>query len=104
MTKWKNTINIKHLFNEDESKEYVKGICTNIISQLKLIQPNIEEESFFSDELDEMIYLFEDIVEAKEVDCYLGKTWCEWFNYRLGELYDLGDAYIAPNEKFLWIN
>jgi hypothetical protein len=125
MIKWRNKIEIKQFFTEDESDQSVLNVLNMLIPQLNyvirherrllkntygILKENLE---YITDELENIINEFEwikdNIEHGKNPSDYNYLKWVDAFNDSLDSLYDLGNMYLAPNshprgnEKFLWV-
>lgn len=124
MAKWRNKINIKSEFTDNESPSEIKRLSNLMILQLSSIIKNenrliaqmeesIRKENieYYVDQLDELKEEFQWIAETcgneDSID-FSFDTWTEAFNNYLDQLYDLGDNVVQFNnfhddEKFLWV-
>lgn len=117
MTKWRNKIDIKRYFVDEQDDENVSDVSEVIVSQLKHIYGQEEKRNadlWILDSLDEIIGHFETIIDeitnGTNSTEYDFSSWTEAFNEYLGQLYDLGDTVISSendsywrHEKFLWV-
>jgi hypothetical protein len=119
MAKWRNKIEIKKYFSNDESNEMVLNVLNLLIPQLKAILKKEQQrkhnklDDYDLQEFENLIEDFEwvkDMIE-KGVDSseYEYINWCEAFNGYLEQLYDMGDMVTGNHndfwdrEKFLWV-
>jgi hypothetical protein len=119
MPKWRNKIEIKSYFTDDESNESVLKVVNALISQLKMVlrrernRKNKKLEDYYLEEFENLIEEFIWIKNMIERNCspeeYDYTSWCEAFNEYLEQLYDMGDM-VTDNhddfwnrEKFLWV-
>ncbi len=121
-SKWRNTIKIKHLFQDHATPELVTELCKSLISQLHFIQKREAASNLTDDEkynidtkLEESIDHFEflrdlangTIPESEWKDYDFDGDHEEMFNDYLTELYDIGDERVRTKqdilEKFIWI-
>lgn len=120
MANWRNKIEIKNMFNDDDSDEIVLKVLERLIPQLKSIYTKENEKSKnrldddflaeFEELIDEFIWVQESIKDDSEDPGDYGfNTWCDAFNANLESLFDMGDTTISPKtrdfmaEKFLWV-
>ena len=123
MTRWRNTIEIKDLFNSIETftKENIVPVSEAIIKKLNKIKTmeitnNLtqEDKDSVDDSLASIIDCFEFIVDLSKMDeskwsefDFKG-NWKEMFNWYINDLYDLGDTFVFTKgamirQKFLWV-
>lgn len=125
MAKWRNKIEIKKYFTDDNSNESVLMVLSHLIPQLKFIvkserkllkkinderhSENVEYLIYKLEELiDEFEWIQNSIKEKQSPTEYGAEMWVDIFNEYLDELYDLGDSPINFSEdpfeqKFLWV-
>lgn len=116
MANWKHKIEIKSLFEDDTTPELIVKLCNSLAAQLNPILKKYEtsnEEYADSvywdlelcvDNFDHLKRLADGTIKEEDWDDYSFKgDFEEMFNDYLEELYDLGDMYIEPNTKFLWV-
>lgn len=123
--KWRNKVEIKHLFSKETTPELVNMLCRHLIAQLSKIKdkedrgttnPICQDDRFYIiNELDMLISNFEFLEDLASggIEEYEWPEYCfdgdfeEMFNGYLSELYDLGDKRVMTvdnvNEKFIWI-
>jgi hypothetical protein len=116
MAIWRNKVDIKRYFDEDETDEKVLKVVNLLIKQLKVIKEK-EEGLFqigktkgtiinedFLEEFQLIIDNFEFIRDAIQnnegSETYEYENWCEVFNDYLTELYDIGDELVRENENY----
>jgi len=129
--KWRNSIKIKHLFEDDTTPELIVTICDSLIGQIKSIREkekkgNLTQDS--KDDIDDKLFevldhfeflknLAEGAIEGNESEQRIPEeewdnysfdgNFEQWFNDYLSELYDLGDERVDNThnirEKFIWI-
>jgi hypothetical protein len=121
--KWRNSIKVKHLFNDAVTPELIIILCNSILSQLKSIQKkeaklNLTDDSknHINDEIEELLGHFQflkdfatgDIPESEWDDYHFDGDYEQWFNDYFSQLYDLGDTRVVTTnnicEKFMWVD
>jgi len=119
--KWKYSIKVKHLFEDETTTELIIKLCLCLSPQFKSLKDKIEKSNILSDNKDLIIEELERIEDnfdftRKLADGSIPKN--EWANYsfngdfeeefngNLSELYDLGDERVMTTiglEKFICI-
>lgn len=121
--KWKYTIKVKDLFEDDTTEEVIISCCERMISELQKVTKEVEKSNLIDDEKDdlgwelvELISNFEFLkdlasgeIEESEWDNYsFDGDFEQWFNDYLEQAYDLGDRRVVTKdnvqEKFMFIN
>ncbi len=121
--KWRNSMKVKHLFEDETTPELTATLCTTIIGHLKRIKAREEKSNLTEDskyhidtELDELIGHFEwlrdlatgTIPEDEWKDYDFNGDFEKWFNDYMSQVYDLGDTRVVTtgdvSEKFIWID
>jgi hypothetical protein len=130
--KWRNTISIKRLFQDETTPELVITLCNSLIKQLNTIKERESKGNLTEDEkcnvdnkLFEVIDHFEFLLnlaqgatddesnetripESEWDDYEFDGNFEQWFNDYMTELYDLADERVNTingiNEKFIWID
>lgn len=121
-SKWRNTIKVKHLFEDKVTPALIITLCDTILTQLKNIQEKESKNNLKDDVKDHVDNEIEDLLGHFEFlkDLATGKitkaewdnysfegNYQEWFNDYFSQLYDLGDTRVLTTnnvlEKFIWI-
>lgn len=109
MKQWKHKIKIKHLFEDETSKELIVKLCNELLRQLnpilKIYETSDDGDTIFY-ELETCVDNFEFLknladgtIKSKNWDSYgFDGDFQEFFNDYLNQLYDLGDS-----NKLIWI-
>jgi hypothetical protein len=118
---WLYTIKIKHLFEDETTKELIIKLCTSLEKQLLKIvnsdsinkilnnEDNIVELRIIIDNFNFLKKLADGTIKNEDWWQFsFDGEFEEWFNEYLEQLFDLGDnvCYLKHNElssKFIWI-